>query len=155
MFDEYQSKENGKHTLRAMQENAGQGFFNGSRPTFGYCTVEAEAIGNKGHKKKRLAVDPAEAGIVGQVFRLYLYGLNGAEMGAKSITAHFNERGVTLRGQRWTRTRVHSVLSNETYAGTYRFNCHDARTGRRKPEAEWVTVPVEAIVDEGTCRRAS
>src|SRR5678809_222679 len=95
MFDEYQSKENGKHTLRAMQENARQGFFNGSRPPFGYRTVETEAIGSKGHKKKRLAVDPPEAAIVEQVFRLYLYGLNGIEMGAKSIAAHFNERGVT------------------------------------------------------------
>jgi DNA invertase Pin-like site-specific DNA recombinase len=31
MFDEYQSKENGKHTLRGMQENARQGYFNGSQ----------------------------------------------------------------------------------------------------------------------------
>ena len=30
VFDEYQSKENGKHTLRAINENARQGFFNGS-----------------------------------------------------------------------------------------------------------------------------
>jgi DNA invertase Pin-like site-specific DNA recombinase len=35
LFDEYQSKENGKHTLRAMQENARQGYFNGSNPPFG------------------------------------------------------------------------------------------------------------------------
>jgi len=34
VFDEYQSKENGKHTARAMRENARQGFFNGSRPRF-------------------------------------------------------------------------------------------------------------------------
>src|SRR5207249_9290237 len=45
--------------------------------------------------------------------------------------------------------------SNVTYAGTYRFNCHDARNRRRKPEAEWVTVPVEAIVDERTFARAT
>lgn len=32
VFDEYQSKENGKHALRAMQENARQGFWNGSPP---------------------------------------------------------------------------------------------------------------------------
>jgi site-specific DNA recombinase len=31
LFDEYQSKENAKHTLRAMQENARQGFWNGSK----------------------------------------------------------------------------------------------------------------------------
>ena len=30
LFDEYQSKENSKHTLRAMKENARRGFFNGS-----------------------------------------------------------------------------------------------------------------------------
>ena len=31
LFDEYQSKENAKDTLRAMQENARQGFWNGSK----------------------------------------------------------------------------------------------------------------------------
>ncbi len=155
LFDEYQSKENGKHTLRAMQENARQGFFNGSRPPFGYRTVETEATGNKGHKKKRLAVDPSESAIIEQIFRLYLYGLDGVETGAKTIAAHLNERGVSQRGHRWTRTRVHSVLSNVTYAGTYRFNCHDARNRRCKPEAEWVTVPIEAVIDEGTFARAA
>jgi DNA invertase Pin-like site-specific DNA recombinase len=30
LFDEYQSKENAKHTLRAMKENARQGFWNGA-----------------------------------------------------------------------------------------------------------------------------
>jgi len=35
-FDEYQSKENAKHTLRAKRENARQGFCSGSRPPIGY-----------------------------------------------------------------------------------------------------------------------
>ena len=52
LFDEYQSKENGKHTLRAMQENARQGFCNGSRPHFGFKTVESPALG-QGQRKKR------------------------------------------------------------------------------------------------------
>jgi site-specific DNA recombinase len=42
VFDEYQSKENGKHTLRAMQENARQGFYNGSTPKFGFSAVEGQ-----------------------------------------------------------------------------------------------------------------
>ncbi len=155
LFDEYQSKENGKHTLRAMQENARQGFFNGSKPPFGYRTVETEALGNKGHKKKRLAVDPSEAAIVEKIFALYLYGLDGAEMGSKSIASQLNAKGITLRGQRWTRGRVHWVLSNETYTGTYRFNRVEARNRRRKPEAEWVTVAVDVIIDEGTYARAA
>src|SRR5207244_32455 len=52
VFDEYQSKENGKHTLRAMNENARQGFFNGSRPPFGFRTVETERPGRRGKKKR-------------------------------------------------------------------------------------------------------
>jgi hypothetical protein len=47
LFDEYQSKENGKHTLRAMQENARQGFLQRSRPPFGYGVVETEALGTR------------------------------------------------------------------------------------------------------------
>lgn len=36
LFDEYQSKENAKHNLRAMNENARQEFWNGSRAPIGY-----------------------------------------------------------------------------------------------------------------------
>jgi len=39
-----------------MQENARQGFCNGSRPHFAFKTVESPALGNKGQRKKRLAV---------------------------------------------------------------------------------------------------
>ena len=34
LFDEYQSKENAKHVLRSMKENARQGYWNGARPPF-------------------------------------------------------------------------------------------------------------------------
>src|SRR5216683_573507 len=119
LFDEYQSKENGKHTLRAMQENARQGFCNGSRPHFGFRTVESPALGNKGQRKKRLAVDADEAAIVRRIFALYLHGDQGASMGCKSIAYFLNERGITRRGQRWMRARVHEVLANPAYVGEY------------------------------------
>jgi site-specific DNA recombinase len=41
LFDEYQSKENAKHTLRAMKENARQGYWNGALPPTGYRIVGA------------------------------------------------------------------------------------------------------------------
>src|SRR5712692_8172504 len=100
LFDEYQSKENGKHTLRAMKENARQGYFNGSKPPYGYKAVETEAKGSRG-KKKRLEVDPAEAAIVRRVFRVYLEGVKGVPVGEKSIGAYLNGQGITLRGQKW------------------------------------------------------
>lgn len=40
LFDEYQSKENAKHMLRALKENARQGFWNGSLPPVGYRVIE-------------------------------------------------------------------------------------------------------------------
>ena len=145
MFDEYQSKENSKHTLRAMKENARQGFFNGSKPPFGFKKEELDLTAAKG-KKKRLVIDEAEAPTVRLVFDLYLNGLNGEELGSKQIASHFNERGRTLRGAQWTRTRVHSMLSDTAYMGEYVFNKKQIRTRNWKPESEWVRVRLEAIV---------
>src|SRR3546814_5178586 len=54
LFDEYQSKETAKHVLRAMRENARQGFWNGSLPPIGYRVVAAEQRGAKDRKSTRL-----------------------------------------------------------------------------------------------------
>jgi site-specific DNA recombinase len=53
LFDEYQSKENAKHVMRALKENARQGFWNGSRPPIGYRVVPAEQRGAKTKKSCR------------------------------------------------------------------------------------------------------
>src|SRR5690348_6250895 len=153
LFDEYQSKENGKYTLRAMQENARQGFCNGSRPHFGFRAVESPAHGNKGQRKKRLAVDPAEAEIVRRIFALYLHGHQGAAMGCKSIAYFLNERGIARRGQRWTRARVHEVLASPAYIGEYYFNRSDGKTQKPKPPSEWVKLAVDPIIDPALFRR--
>ena len=69
LFDEYQSKENAKHTLRAMKENARQGFWNGALPPIGYRIVEASE--QRGHRtKKTLEIDPVQAETVRLIFRL-------------------------------------------------------------------------------------
>ena len=68
LFDEYQSKENAKHTLRAMKENARQGFWNGALPPIGYRIVAGE---QRGHRtKKTLEIDPFQAETVRLIFRL-------------------------------------------------------------------------------------
>ncbi len=153
LFDEYQSKENGKHTLRAMQENARQGFFNGSRPHFGFKTVAAETLGNKGQHKKTIAVDAVEAAMVQRIFALYLSGDKGASLECKGIAYYLNERGITMRGQRWTRSRVHEVLANPAYIGDYYFNRVEGKTGRLKPQSEWVKLTVEPIIEAAIFER--
>ena len=153
LFDEYQSKENGKHTLRAMKENARQGFFNGSRPPFGYRTVEVDLPGRRGNKK-RIEIDAAESEIVKQVFRMYLTGLNGEALGCKGIATSMNHRGVTFRGQKWTRSRAHEVLCNTAYIGDYWFNKRDNKAKCQKPEREWVKLDVPAIIEAATFKQA-
>jgi site-specific DNA recombinase len=133
LFDEYQSKENGKHTLRAMKENARQGYWNGARPPIGYRIVAAEQRGQK--VKKKLEVDPLHSDTVRLIFRLAVQG-DGERgpMGIKSITTYLNERGIHTRdGGRWGIASVHKILTNTSYVGRHRFNKLNFKT--RAPEA--------------------
>ena len=154
VFDEYQSKENGKHTLRAMRENARQGFFNGSRPPVGYRAVEVALPGNKG-KKKQLEIDEAEAVVVKRVFERYLSGDRGRDLGVHGLAAQFNQEGLLVRGREWTSGRVYEVLTNRAYIGEHYFNKYEKRGGavrRVKPRDEWVLIKVEPIVRENLFR---
>ncbi len=148
LFDEYQSKENAKHTLRAMKENARQGFWNGSLPPIGYRIAEASE--QRGHRtKKTLEIDPIQAETVRMIFRLAHQG-NGSSgpLGVKSIATHLNEAGIRTRdGGRWGVAAVHMVLTRTTYIGRHRFNTKHWKTGERKPETEVVEMAVPPIID--------
>jgi site-specific DNA recombinase len=142
-FDEYQSQENAKHTLRAMRENARQQFWNGSVPPFGYATEAAERRGVR--VKKRLVLEEAEARIVRSIYDLAL-GCDGPTLGVKAIAVRLNGEGQRFRGKPFHISNVHRILTSPTYAGTHRFNRRDSRTGQTKPADEWVTFEVPAIV---------
>jgi len=148
LFDEYQSKENAKHTLRAMKENARQGFWNGALPPIGYRVVEAAE--QRGHRtKKALEIDPIQAETVRLIYRLARQG-NGSSgsMGVKSIAKHLNESGIRTRdGGRWGVDAVHKVLTRTTYIGRHRFNTKFWKTRERKPEAEIVEMAVPSIIE--------
>jgi site-specific DNA recombinase len=148
LFDEYQSKENAKHTLRAMKENALQGFWNGSLPPIGYRIVEAAE--QRGHRiKKTLEIDPIQAETVRLIFRLAHEGDGSSgPIGVKSITKHLNAAGIRTRdGGRWGIGAVHKVLTRTTYIGRHRFNTRFWKTRERKPDAEVVEMTVPPIVN--------
>ncbi len=155
LFDEYQSKENAKHTLRGMQENARQGYFNGSKAPFGYQTVDAGQTGSRGRIKKKLAILESEAEIVRQIFDLYVNGKdNMPRIGIKEIAKYLNTKGITMRGKAWRIQTIHLVLSSTTYAGVHTFNRTDSKTFKRKDEAEWIKIAVPAIIDQETFDKA-
>lgn len=147
LFDEYQSRENGKHVLRAMKENARQGFYNGSPVPLGYTTDEVEKRGVR--VKKRLAVDPVEAETIRLIYRLYRFGQGqSGPMGVKAIACWLNEHGYrTRRGGRFGVSAVHTILTNSVYVGEWVFNRRSSKTLRDKPESEHVIVSVPPIIE--------
>ena len=147
IFDEHQSRETAKHVHRAMLENARQGFWNGSRPPYGYGVEIAERRGNK--DKKMLVVDEAEARVVRMIFDMAM-GAEGRPMGVKAIATWLNERGILRRGRRFTTGGIHDILTSTTYHGLHHFNRTDSRNGRPRPPSEWVPFVMPAIIDEKT-----
>ncbi len=145
LFDEYQSKENAKHTLRAMRENARQDFWNGSRPPFGYEVQEVERRGAK--VKKRLAILEAEATLVRLIFDFAL-GRHGPPLGIKAIVNRLNGEGIRFNGKQFHISSVHRMLSSRTYIGEHVFNQRCGKTGEIKPRDEWVISSVPPIVSQ-------
>jgi site-specific DNA recombinase len=150
LFDEYQSKENAKHVIRSMKENARQGFWNGATPPLGYGLIEAEKRGAK--IKKKLEVDPVEAETVRLIFKLYLLGdgSSGA-LGVKEIVKWLNARGYrTRRGKSFGVGQLHKLLTNTVYIGRWKFNQTSSKTRRKKAANEVVEIPVPAIIEPDT-----
>ena len=147
LFDEYQSKENAKHVLRAMNENARQGFWNGARPPIGYRIVAAEQRGSK--TKKKLEIDPLHAETVRLIYRLFLEG-DGVKgpMGVKAITCYLNERRMFTRdGGKWGLAQIHAILTRTTYIGEHRFNTRSFKNREKKPESEVAIMAVPPLIE--------
>ena len=149
LFDEYQSKENAKHVIRALKENARQGFWNGSLPPIGYRVVAAEQRGAK--TKKKLEIDPLHAETVRLIYRLALHGDGDhGQMGVKNIVSHLNRNRIFTRdGGRWGIGQVHRILTRRTYMGEHEFNKR-SKSKELKPISEIVVVPVPPIIDRET-----
>ncbi len=113
-IDEFYSENLGEDIKRGMRENAERGFFNGSRPPYGFHKVDV-IDGDK--TRHRLEPDPegsTSRQVVQLIFNLALKG-----MGCKEIAKFLNKEGYpTSEGQKWGRTTVHKILTNEAYCGT-------------------------------------
>jgi len=150
LFDEYQSKENAKHVIRSMKENARQGFWNGATPPLGYKLIEVEKRGAK--IKKKLDIDPVEAETVRLIFGLYLRGdgSSGA-LGVKETVKWLNAHGYrTRRGKSFGVGSLHKLLTNTVYIGRWKFNQTSSKTRTRKVDEEVVEMPVPAIIEVDT-----
>jgi site-specific DNA recombinase len=142
MFDEYNSRENAKHVLRAMKENARQGFWNGGPPPYGCRSYVAETRGDAA--KKKLEIDPVEAQMVREIFDMFLK----RGLGVRAIAAHLNARGLRYRNSRPFRSSVvHKILTRATCTGRHYFNRNSGKKGTLKDRGEWVEIATPVIID--------
>ena len=112
--DEFYSASLGEDIKRGMRENAQRGFFSGSRPPYGLHKV---AVNDGARTRYKLEPDSDDSVAVKVVCRMFDMALQNA--GCKEIAKAMNREGIrTGNGQRWGKTTVHKVLTNEAYCGT-------------------------------------
>lgn len=153
-FDEYQSMENGKNVRKSMIENARQGFFNGSRPPYGYLAVKTDVKGRNGLKRK-LEPHADEAESVRRIFRLAIEGDLGEPWGIKKIADHMNKTGSTCRGKHWTRQMIWHIVTSTTYYGEHIFNRQDSRSKAKRHHSEWVITKIPGIISKADFEKAA
>src|SRR5690606_30474312 len=144
-FNQHTSDQCAINTIRAMNANAADGFWNGGIVPFGYRTVVVEKRGNK--EKKKLAIQESEAEIVQQVFRLAQYGDGSGPLGVRAIAKWLNSRGFTLRGARFNNSNLAAMLSRTNYIGYY-FDAKQNEFKEPLPEDHWIKVACPALVSE-------
>ena len=147
-MDEHHSKETSKHVKRSMIENAKQGFWNGSRPPFGYQTYIAETRGQKA--KKKLEIATSEAEIVRLIFKLYTQGDGqSGPLGLRRIADYLNKRGISNRDAKPFRIQfLQTILRNTAYITKHFFNKNNSKTKQHRPCEEWVAFETPRIVDD-------
>ncbi|MBU0592475.1 MAG: recombinase family protein [Gammaproteobacteria bacterium] len=137
IFDEHYSRQVSTDTLRSMMKNARDGYFNGGRVPFGYRTVTEG-------KRKKLAIEPADAEIVRDAFQWCAEG-----HGAKIIAMRLNEQGRLHRTTEWQKNTIGYILKSWCYAGYTIFNRKNGLTGKERPMEDWImTDSHEGIVSK-------
>lgn len=92
-----------------------QGRWRGGNPPYGYRTVSKGTLNGKGRPIFDIEIDPAQAEIVRDIFRLYR-----EHYGVKGIAKYLNDNNVlTPLGKLWSWTKVQDILHNKLYIGIY------------------------------------
>jgi site-specific DNA recombinase len=113
-IDEFYSANLGQDIKRGMRENASRGFYNGSRPPYGYHRV---TVKDGDRMRNKLEPDPEDSVTLQTVKRIF--DMASRDIGCKEIAKTLNREGLrTTAGQRWGRTTIYKILSNEAYTGT-------------------------------------
>lgn len=153
---QYEKEKIRERTTRGRQQKAKSGRLPLAFRPYGYRYDPIRAT---------LIIDESEAEVVRRMFRW----LVSEGLGPNAIAVRLNQQGIPARkGGPWHRNVVRQILRNPVYTGTFYANRFDT-TGlglnrHRPPEervrprlrspAEWIGIPVPAIVDPSTWQQA-
>ena len=102
---------------------------------------------------QQYALHPQEAEAITSMYHWFVR----ERLSLREVQARLNERGIlSPGGKTWHVATVHRMLSNPLYMGKWFYNRTTQTSGRKqvKPEAEWIAVPIPAIVDAELFERA-
>ena len=113
-IDEFYSSNLGQDIKRGLRENASRGFFNGSHVPYAFRKI---SVRDGAKSRNKLEPEPDGSVAVKVVQRIFDMALK--DVGCKEIATTLNSDGFrTARGERWGRTTVYKILTNEAYSGT-------------------------------------
>ena len=106
----------------------------------------------------RFEVIEEQAEVVRRIFDMYV----DERMGSYSIAVRLTDEGVPTQSGKmlWLQSRVHHVLGNATYTGTWvygRYRHVSTEDGMKvydQPKDTWIEIPVPQVVDDETWKRA-
>ena len=143
--DQFFSDSMGADIRRGMKEAVERGFWIGYPAPIGYKVVKipyGEPDGNGNQRtKQKLELDSPQDALVRYIFDLALQDLTVLDI-ARRVT---NEGYLTKAGKKFTRTKIHHILTNRTYTGFILWNI-DTETG--VPEARSREQAHPAIISE-------
>ena len=110
--------------------------------------METAVLGNRGRRKRRLAIYESEAAIVREIYELYLKGHGSRSVGFKEIAKLLNERVVTMRGRRWGIQKIYKILSARTLLRWSSITTSSTPRAQKKGcRSEWIATVVDPIID--------
>jgi site-specific DNA recombinase len=146
VFDELELEKRHYRQVQANRARATKGHIINKFPAFGY---------NLSVDKTTYIINEDKANWVRQIFDWFLGGKS-----IKKIVQELYEMGIpSPRGRKlWSPESVRQLLKREVYKGVYIANRHEKvwmwengkqrQISRTKPEEEWISLPVPAIVSE-------
>ncbi len=157
---EYERTKIAERTRRGKLYWARQGAMVGGHAPYGYRFVR-----RTDSERARLEVDESKAAVVRAMFRWMVED----QMSTRAMARRLTERGTpTARGAaQWQPMAVDRMLRNTVYRGIFFYQRAESaepsrrltsdpykqrrKTGRKaRPQGDWISIPVPAIVDEAT-----